>query len=353
MEKTELLHAHNFENTVITKLCCNAFEGRSERYCTMTIQGNFGDEEKEYRHYNLYFIRSQDLLPTEELQTLTNPVLRKINVVKTDQTYHAKLEISSDSQTISLDFHCSFDVGRSHYRGFDYTNIYETKEFDAWADHFRYAESPEYFQNESTISLPDGYSLLCKEYLHQTEHTVRACFSRYTLQKGGKCLYEFTSIEGHHNPFQEWIHHRNGHRYYPFHISLYGISYLDVDTLEVFHYIPRGYDNDYGAPNGESFIITDIHYDPQSDLIAYGGCYWAGTSDVMVGIFRDPMQFDPHLCSVHEILDPEYEELDDVDFDKWDDGLLVKADGKCTGKISVQTLQNAMKTQAEQKERKS
>ena len=184
MEKTELLHAHNFENTVITKLCCNAFEGRSERYCTMTIQGNFGDEEKEYRHYNLYFIRSQDLLPTEELQTLTNPVLRKINVVKTDQTYHAKLEISSDSQTISLDFHCSFDVGRSHYRGFDYTNIYETKEFDAWADHFRYAESPEYFQNESTISLPDGYSLLCKEYLHQTEHTVRACFSRYTLQKG-------------------------------------------------------------------------------------------------------------------------------------------------------------------------
>ena len=168
-----------------------------------------------------------------------------------------------------------------------------------------------------------------------------------------KCLYEFTSIDEHHNPFQEWIHHSNGHRYYPFHISLYGISYLDIDTLEVFHYIPRGYDNDYGAPNGESFIITDIHYDPQSDLIAYGGCYWAGTSDVMVGVFRDPMQFDPHLCSVHEILDPEYEELDDVDFDKWDDGLLVKADGKSAEKISVQTRLNAMKTQAEQKERKS
>lgn len=352
MDKTELLHIHNFENTVITKLDFGVFEDRGESYCTLKIQGDFGDDEKEYRHYSLYFIRSQDLLPTEELHTLTDPVLRKINVVKQDKTYHAKLEIGSDSKTVFLDLHCSFEAGRRHYLGFDYTNIYKTKEFDAWADQFSYAESPEYFRSESTITLPDGYSLLCREYRHSTEHTVHAYFNRYSFQKDGKCLYGYTSIDGHLQNFKEWIHHSNGHRYYPFHISLYGISYLDIDTLDVFHYIPRGYDNDYGAPNGESFIITDIHYDPHSDLIAYGGCYWAGTNDVMVGIFKDPMQFDPHLCSVHKILDPEYEELDDIDFDRWDDGLLVKADGKCAGKISVQTLVNAIKTQTEQKERK-
>ncbi|MBQ2802274.1 MAG: hypothetical protein IJF07_00030 [Lachnospiraceae bacterium] len=33
------------------------------------------------------------------------------------------------------------------------------------------------------------------------------------------------------------------------------------------------YDNDYESVCGESFIITDIHYDPVTNLIAYGGCF--------------------------------------------------------------------------------
>ena len=63
------------------------------------------------------------------------------------------------------------------------------------------------------------------------------------------------------------------------------ISYLDLDTLEVYNYIPEGYQHDCEILLGESFIITDIHYDRESGLIAYGGCYWAGPPNVMVGDF--------------------------------------------------------------------
>lgn len=142
------------------------------------------------------------------------------------------------------------------------------------------------------------------------------------LKKKEKAIYEYISYYDHAKAFCDFIYHKNGHRYYPFHEQLYGISYLDIDTLEVFHYVPQGYDNDYGAVCGESFIVTDIHYDKETDLISYGGCYWGSTCDVMAGDFSQPLNFDPRLVSVHEIIDPEYEECDDINFAVWENGIL-------------------------------
>ena len=122
-----------------------------------------------------------------------------------------------------------------------------------------------------------------------------------------------------------------------------------MDTLEVFNYVPRGHDNSYGAPNGESFIVTKVLYDPASDLVAYEGCYWAGPSEVMVGKLDDPLNFDPHLISINKILDPENDECYDIDFAGWDgDGITVKVIGgerTGTAKLSFDDLKKAAETQ--------
>ncbi|MBE6843797.1 MAG: hypothetical protein E7510_13365 [Ruminococcus sp.] len=354
MSKTELLKVHRFTDTTITRIYAHEFEDKGVKYSTMRIEGDFGSEETEYHHYDLYFMRSSDKLPIDEINTLVEPVLRKVNVVEVGNDYKAELEIVTKEKTLCLDFVCStFGVAREHYRGFDYTNIYGTKEYDELTKKYLYCESEEYFQEESTVALPDGYELYVREYMHRSERAIHAYFNRYELRKDGKCIYEFISTDGHHRPYKDFVCHSNGHRYYPFHISLYGISYIDIETFEVFNYIPRGYDNDYGAPNGESFIVTDVHYDPCTNLIAYGGCYWAGLSDVMVGDFTDPMNFNPRLCSVQDIIDIDSEYCCDIDFEKWDSGgLYIKTDDGGTEMLSVETIKNEISVQSTKKERK-
>lgn len=220
----------------------------------------------------------------------------------------------------------------------DYSNIYESVEYKQLIEKNKYIENDDYFEEESMINLSDGYYLEIKSYIHKSELVIHGEFNRCKLCKEGECIYEYISIDGCHNPYEEMIIHRNGHRYYPFHIDLYGISYIDVDTREIYNYIPKG-----NEKNGESFIITEIHYDAESNLIAYGGCYWACPSDVMVGDFSTPLSFDPHLISIHEILDIDYEKYDDIDFDSWDHHhLKVKLDSDEFATIDMATIRNRL-----------
>ena len=107
----------------------------------------------------------------------------------------------------------------------------------------------------------------------------------------------------------------------------------------MFHYIPKGRDSIYDSYCGESFIITGIYYDISTNLVAYEGCYWAGTSDVMVGDLTNPLSFNSKLISIYEIVDPEYEEMDDVDFYEWkEESLSVKLDGKEIRDIDIQEI---------------
>ncbi len=59
----------------------------------------------------------------------------------------------------------------------------------------------------------------------------------------------------------------------------------------------------------------------------------------MVGDLTNPLDFNPKLISIHEIVDPEYEEMDDVDFYKWnEESLSVKLDGKEVWDIETQEI---------------
>lgn len=225
---------------------------------------------------------------------------------------------------------------------FSYKNVYNSEKHKKIMNNQRYVIDDKFLSETKKYELSDGFSLECIIYRdgEQREHYfyTTAFANKMTVKNADRTIYEYYCFYDHAKPFTEIIHHKNGHRYYPFHIDLYGISFLDVDTLEVYNYIPEGYEHDKKYMCGESFIITDIHYNIESNLIAYGGCYWAYPCGVMVGNFSDPLNFNPHLINLHDIFDSEYD--NDIDFREWKYNRLYVSCGKEEKSLSFKELRN-------------
>ncbi len=209
---------------------------------------------------------------------------------------------------------------------FSYRNIYGTEKHNEFMDRQRYVLNDKFLVETENYELTDGFSIEVRSYEEREQRenysATLAYVQKCTLRKSGKTVYEYCCFDSHSFIFKEIIHHSNGHRYYLFKVNLYGISCLDVDTLEVYNYIPEGYEHEEEYMCGESFIVTDIHYDKNSNLIAYGGCYWAGLYDVMVGDFSNPLGYNPHLVSMSRVFDPESDFCYEIDFSEWKNGRL-------------------------------
>lgn len=256
------------------------------------------------------------------------------------------ISISFDNE-ITLDFSCMWIYRHLEmYKGKSYKNVYP--EWSKYLGEYAYVESAEYLEDEEDIELPEDYSLNVKSYIDMDEHAIKAHLDVCELTKNGEHVYSYRCTYNHPRACKGLVYHSNGHKYLPFQVDLYGMSYLDLDSGEVYHYIPEGYPHDIDQYCGESFIVTDIHYDPQSNLIAYGGCYWAGPSDVMVGDFSEPLNYDPHLISVCEIVEPENDECYDWDFVRFEDGkLIVKNDDKHEFSIDLTEIKTKIKAFSE------
>lgn len=213
-------------------------------------------------------------------------------------------------------------------------NIYGTENYRQHIETQKYVLNEKYLKETEIVRLPDDYTLEIALYSDDNTHTE---MQRCTLKHAGKAVFSYLCNYEHPNVFRTFIHHRNGHRYYPFHVDLYGISWLDLDTLDAFHYIPEGFAHDPQYPCGESFIITNIHYDPNTNLIAYGGCYWACPSGVTVCDFSDPLHGAPTQLDIREIVDPN-EEGYNIDFKAWREGQLIVTVGKC-GEVSISSAE--------------
>ncbi|MDE7361026.1 MAG: hypothetical protein K2N38_03730 [Oscillospiraceae bacterium] len=261
-----------------------------------------------------------------------------LNIVKKDELFDVKLSLNIGA----FAFDCKrVDITPMKYRGMSRRNMYE-----AWFKNLvsvAYIENEKYFEDEETHEL-DGFTLNIKNYSHLEDSREYARLAVCELTgEGLQYQYRSTSYSNPHT-FFDIIRHSNGHRYFPFHIDLYGISYLDVDSGEVYHYIPEGYEHDADRDFGESFIITDIHYDPRTNLIAYGGCYWAGPSDVMVGDFSEPLNFEPYLVSTTRFIDPEHDECWDINFSRFEEkGIVVHDKYKTEFFIEFDKIRQRMK----------
>ncbi|MCM1132809.1 MAG: hypothetical protein NC340_04990 [Ruminococcus flavefaciens] len=230
--------------------------------------------------------------------------------------------------------------------GFSYKNVYGSEKYSEFIGRQRYLLDDKFFADTENYELSDGFSLEIIEYEETEEQRISSAY-KCILRNSGKVIYKYCCLDSHNFVFKDIIHHSNGHRYYLFKVDLYGISCLDIDTLEVYSYIPEGCEHSEEYPYGESFIVTDVHYDEKSNLIAYGGCYWAAPSDIMAGDFSNPLDFNPHLISLHDIIDPDYDLYDDIDFKEWKNGrLYVLCDNKTEKSVSTDELIDIIKEQS-------
>lgn len=235
------------------------------------------------------------------------------------------------------------------YEGMSHRNVYGTAEYDKYLESLKYVLNEAYFTGKEQLDLPEGFALEIETYSHTEDtgtYSINAAFlQKCAIRRDGQEVYEYLCTYDH-EPFCEFIYHNNGHRYYPFHIDLYGISYMDVDTLEVYNYIPEGYQHDSDYLLGESFIITDIHYDRESGLIAYGGCYWAGPSNVMVGDFSCLPGCGYPLEDMQNLIDPDYDQYDELDFECWNEGKLCLKCEKMSVSVEIDEIKRLMKDHA-------
>lgn len=345
MKNLDFLREQDFRGSRIKNINSYRFEKSDVTHVSM--EGDF--LQGEYPHWDLNFgeIRfpegkAQLKAYLRELDYFRGGILKNVEVTPLQKGYDVLLELTAENRALSQHFYCKeFSASCLRYRGMDYTNVYQ-EEYAPLDVKYAYLFDEKYLQKEERVELTEGYDLMAREYGHPLPKGGQVHGKRTELYKDGKCLYAYTNYEGHDRIHKEILHHKNGHRYYAFHVSLYGISYLNLDTMQVYHYIPCGYEHDARMATGESFIITDLHYDSERNLIAYGGCYWADTYNVMVGLLEDPLHFDPHLISIRDVLDPENEreDWDDVDFVSWcAEGLNVRLDNGTNMLIRNETFQ--------------
>lgn len=326
----EKFKKHNFHDGLITE-CWN-----KESYSG--IRGEFPEDETEISGCKFFYFRfnsAEPKLPKMEKYTdiISFDIWEKGNAE--DEGYFVRI-CAEDNGFILAEFDCKdifFET--RNYEGMSYRNVYGTERYNQYMESQKYVLNEEYFTGKEQFDLPEGFAIEIETYKDMedvgTYFVNMAFLQKCTIIRNGQTVYEYLCTYDHAVTFREFIYHKNGHRYYPFHINLYGISYLDVDTLDVYNYIPEGYQHDSDYLFGESFIITDIHYDQDSDLIAYGGCYWAGPSNVMVGDFSCLPNCGYPLVNMQDLIDPDYDQYEELDFESWNRGKLwLKCEGVST-----------------------
>lgn len=191
---------------------------------------------------------------------------------------------------------------------------------------------------ERREELGNGYTVRVQPYtagagkIPGYPYSVRASES-CLLDPDGQVAYTWQNLHDD-GDFRRLIPHKNGSLYLVFRRDLYGYSVLEVETGRELHYIPGESFPEDQKDFRETFIWTDAWYDPDSGLLAAPGCYWAGTNSAVVIDFRDPLALQEEWVELHEVIDPDYDRYDDLNFAGWDreKGLLFRA-------FSVETLE--------------
>jgi len=267
----------------------------------------------------------------------------EIRVIPSGSGYYVTIIAEADFGNFALiEFFCTNIRHYFYkYKGMSYRNIYYDLQYQLIFEKMRAAYQEENFLKTEYKDLEDGYAVKADSYGRKNGTGNYAGYERLFIQKcclmyQNEKIFEYESIYNMPSVTAKIIKHQNGRKYFLFKSDLYGLNVYNIEDKSVFYYLPEGYQHHYQQLCGESFIITDIHYDSETNRIAYEGCYWGGTNDVMAGDFSNPMNFAPRLVSMHEIVDPEYELYGDIDFSKWENGeLYLSADCQTEKKIDV------------------
>jgi len=150
----------------------------------------------------------------------------------------------------------------------------------------------------------DGkYTIKFQRYDDPTYNNGKSNYAKYgsiLTVFNDKDEYLFEQKSCHYRSFFRYIEHANGNEYLLFAIDLYGYSILNLNTLEVYHYMPEEV-----LIGGETFIWSKAFYSG-TNKIAVEGCYWACDNEFEIYDFSEPERLPYQLLVKHEDLEPEY-----------------------------------------------
>ena len=208
-----------------------------------------------------------------------------------------------------------------------FENIYYTKEYQSQRnDYLSGIIVPENKGETEKIPLDAGFFLLSTEYILKKQGNIsKTAYEQSLLSPDGTKLHSWQIADSHDfTDFSAIFAHSDSRLYFIYKEDLYGYSVLRLSDRKELHYIPRGSAAD-GKFMGESFIMTDFHYCRENNIAAAGGCFRAAPYDTALLDMTSPLSEPKKLVTVHNIIDPNYENdtLEDIDFKKWDNGYLV------------------------------
>ena len=252
----------------------------------------------------------------------------KENDDRYEVTLNCSKHVNGETDFRNIHFYCEkISAMLCNFKDFSYKNIYDPEE---------YPEGREFYDEKYHIctdnyDLGDGFRVQYDVYGEESSKGnkyTNAHAAKCTYFKDGVQIFEHLTDRHHLHPFKNAIiHHSNGNTYIAYHTDLYGISFFETDTGRSYDYIPEGQEHDISFGGGESFIVCDIFYDRDSDMLACDGCYWACPSEIFVMDFSEPLHYDPRMVNMHGELPIDYDEYDDVDFVRWEKERLVLKGG--------------------------
>ncbi|MDR3289610.1 MAG: hypothetical protein LBT22_09300 [Peptococcaceae bacterium] len=144
----------------------------------------------------------------------------------------------------------------------DMTNIAHTEEYQSNRKKFEILFSPGYLEGEKSFELSAGYSAATKNYAGKLGEYNMSVSETVMFDPSGAEAYRFQNMDDA-GEFLDLIHHSNGHLYLLFRIDLYGYGVYDLTEKTEFFHVPK---------EPETFIWTDVHYNPGNDMLVVGGC---------------------------------------------------------------------------------
>ena len=206
----------------------------------------------------------------------------------------------------------------------DMTNVAYTKEYlDMMEDVFFHLFDPSCYRGEERLELDSEISILQKHFVYEDKNEKYPCGlegSKNIVFRNDKAIYSFNAMD---DIWHFWTFaHQNGHEYLVFKRGLYGYSVLDLSTMRDYHYYPAG-----SFPDGETFIWTDVHYNPANNIMAVGGCYWACPYSIVLMDFSNPMGDAPQI-DIGDLITKGHGCYGDIAFIAWEGtDLILKLNG--------------------------
>lgn len=193
---------------------------------------------------------------------------------------------------------------------------------------------PQNKKETEKLPLEAGFILESTEYSiyeNSSENPTLKAYEQALISPDKSTVHKWQLCDDHDfTSFTQIFTHSDGRLYLIYKEDLYGYSVLRLSDRKELHYVPLGDYPDKSEPTrGESFIMTDLHYCKDNNYAAAGGCFWAAPYDTAIIDLSDPLSPPDKIRTLHDIIDPNYEndDLEDIDFKEWQNGhLILEAD---------------------------